>query len=157
MLPSVLIAAALAGQGIAVPPNPSAVQPAIVVTKPRVPEIEPPGDFLVDSHPVLRFRSLPEGLKHLPFPSNPPPDESAPKRGFSPASFPPFTPFGPPPRVEGRNTTVAPPPSSDSIQERIKALEWGIAALRANGASADTIEMLQKDLDAAKRDAKKSK
>jgi len=29
--------------------------------------------------------------------------------------------------------------------------------LRANGASADTIEMLQKDLDAAKRDAKKSK
>lgn len=128
MLPSVFIAAALVCREQTGPPNPSTVQPAIGVTNPRVLGFERLRELADLHHPVLRPLP-PEYLKLLPPHSDSPPAELA------------------------SNPPVA-SPQSDSIQERINALEWGIAALRSNGGSAGSIELLQKELDAIKLNKK---
>lgn len=127
MLPSVFIAAALVGRWAAVL-NPSIVPPTTGVAE-RLRELAGL------HHPVLRPLP-PEYLKLLPRPSDFPLVEPAPN---SPIISP------------------AVPTQPDSIQERINALEWGIAALRLNRGSASSIELLQKELDVAKRNAKMMK
>lgn len=46
---------------------------------------------------------------------------------------------------------LAPATRVDPAAERIKALEWGITALRVRGGSQDSIDHLQRELDALKK------
>jgi hypothetical protein len=149
MLPSVFIAAVLAGCGD-VSPTPAMVQPEVVVIEGGSPQFE--FDWVLHDicRPVLRFGPQSEYMKLLP-PSDVPPAEPTPKRGLV---RPPSNPFMSPPVA---TQPAPPPPPTDPLQERIKALECGIAALRSKAGAASSIESLQKELDALKRDATKSK
>ncbi len=132
MVPSLLFAAALSQ----VADNPSVTAIEVSVTPGTQVWVTDPGGTL--KHPVLIWGDPPH-LRGYPW------------NGLHPNVVEPRLTMSVKSPQKQKLVALAPVTPADPVAERIKALEWGITALRVRGGSQEAIDQLQRELDALKK------